>query len=162
MPYLSQIQYRTVLEPNGSTAGRLVDLAVPGQAPGTPTVQWAVLATPEGERVVPWSEVFAEVTHFRLRHLSTSLPPVHLAAGTVRLARDLFDREIRQRGMGRAHLVSDVQLEENGGHLRLVGLDVGLRGLLRRAGIEGLAERVAGVVGRRVPVLHVAWPEVER
>ena len=41
--------------------------------------------------------------------------------------------------------VNDLQLSEVDGQLRLVGADVGLRGLLRRVGTESLAERIAGL-----------------
>ena len=162
MPFLSQIQYRKVLEPSGSEAGRLADLAVLPQGDGTPTVRWAILAVPDGERIVPWAEMIAEVTHFRLRHGSAALAPVRMPEGCVRLARDLFDKEIRDRGAARSVRVSDVELEESGGHLRVTGFDVGARGLFRRAGAEGLARRFAAIVRRRLEARIVPWGNAER
>ena len=66
MPYLSEIQHRRVIEPNGNEVGTLKDLAVVphGQFPA---VQWAVLGTSEGERVVKWSDMAQEIGHLRLR-----------------------------------------------------------------------------------------------
>ena len=60
MPYLSEIQHRRVIEPNGNEIGTLKDLAVVphGQFPA---VQWAILATGDGERVVKWSDIAQEI-----------------------------------------------------------------------------------------------------
>ena len=52
-------------------------------------------------------------------------------------------------GYGRREVVvrvNDLQLEETAGQLRLVGADVGLRGLLRRVGAEGLVERARAML----------------
>jgi magnesium transporter len=57
--------------------------------------------------------------------------------------------------------VNDLQLEESGGSLRLVGADVGLRGLLRRVGTERLADRVARAFGRQLPRGIIPWHLVE-
>jgi magnesium transporter len=43
----------------------------------------------------------------------------------------------------------------------LVGADVGLRGLLRRVGAEGLAERAFGLAGRKLPRGIIPWHLVE-
>jgi magnesium transporter len=58
--------------------------------------------------------------------------------------------------------VNDLQLSEVDGQLRLVGADVGLRGLLRRVGAEGLAERVVGIAGRKLPRGIIPWHLVEQ
>src|SRR6266571_3547179 len=66
VPYLSDIQHRRVIEPNGTEVAKLADLAVVPQGQ-FPAVQWAVLATPEGERIVRWNELAQEIGHLRLR-----------------------------------------------------------------------------------------------
>ncbi|HEU5287799.1 MAG TPA: CBS domain-containing protein, partial [Candidatus Limnocylindria bacterium] len=57
--------------------------------------------------------------------------------------------------------VNDLQLSEVDGQLRLVGADVGLRGLLRRVGAEAFAERFAGMAGRKLPRGIIPWHLVE-
>ena len=66
VPYLSDIQHRRVIEPNGTEVAKLADLAVVPQGQ-FPAVQWAILATPEGERVVRWNELAQEIGHLLLR-----------------------------------------------------------------------------------------------
>src|SRR5439155_1012878 len=45
--------------------------------------------------------------------------------------------------------------------LRLVGADVGVRGIFRRIGAERVAERFAGIVGRKLPRGIIPWHLVE-
>lgn len=160
MPYLSEIQHRRVLEPTGAEAGKLADLAVvpKGQFP---PVQWAVLATAAGERTVRWTDLAGEPAHYRLRAPLASLADETLPPEALRLARDLLDKQIVDTHGAKVVRVNDLQLDPSGGALRLVGADVGLRGLLRRVGGEALAERALGIVGRTLPRGIIPWHLVE-
>ena len=55
-----------MIEPNGTEVAKLADLAVVPQGQ-FPAVQWAILATPSGERIVRWNEMAQEIGHLRLR-----------------------------------------------------------------------------------------------
>lgn len=159
MPYLSDIQHRRVLDAGGDALGHLRDLAVmPGER--IPAVQWAILAKRDGERVLRWSDLAIEPAHVRLRRRLEGLPPEALPAGAIRLGRDLLDQEIVDGAAAAAGRVTDLQLEESAGQLRLLGADVGYRGLLRRIGIEGPIAAVARAVGRPLPRRIVAWGDV--
>ncbi len=126
-----------------------------------PVVQWAVLATPSGERVVGWADLVAENDRYRLRVPGDELAPATPPADALRLAKDLLDKQIVDTHGAKVVRVNDLQLEETGGQMRLVGADVGLRGLLRRVGGEGVAERAAGIVGRKLPRGIIPWHLVE-
>src|SRR5207245_7580922 len=79
----------------------------------------------------------------------------------LRLDRDLVGRQIVGRSGAKVVRGNDRQLSEVDGQLRLVGADVGLRGLLRRVGAETVAERVVGLAGRRLPRGIIPWHLVE-
>jgi CBS domain-containing protein len=161
MPYLSEIQHRKVIEPSGNEVGTLKDLAVIPQGQ-FPAVQWAIVATPAGERVLRWSDVAQEIGHLRLRpRRDGSSHDTSLPAEALRLARDLLDKQIVDTHGAKVVRVNDLQLSDVEGQLRLVGADVGLRGLLRRVGAESLAERVVGVAGRKLPRGIIPWHLVE-
>jgi len=160
VPYLSEIQNRRVIEPNGNVVGRLTDVAVVPQGQ-FPAAQWAILATPGGEKVVRWADLAQEIGHLRLRSRLEATPPAQLPPDALRLARDLLDKQIVDTHGAKVVRVNDLQLSEVDGQLRLVGADVGLRGLLRRVGAEGVAERIAGVAGRRLPRGIIPWHLVE-
>jgi CBS domain-containing protein/sporulation protein YlmC with PRC-barrel domain len=160
VPYLSDIQHRRVIEPSGNEVGKLADVAVVPQGQ-FPAAQWAILSTPAGEKVVRWSELAPEIGHFRLRNRLETTPTATLPSEALRLARDLLDKQIVDTHGAKVVRVNDLQLSEVEGQLRLVGADVGLRGLLRRVGAESVAERIAGLAGRRLPRGIIPWHLVE-
>jgi len=160
MPYLSEIQHRRVIEPNGNEVGTLKDLAVVPQGQ-FPAVQWAILATGDGEQVVKWADMAQEIGHLRLRGRREGMQTVTLPPEALRLSRDLLDKQIVDTHGAKVVRVNDLQLSEVDGQLRLVGADVGLRGLLRRVGAESLAERVLGMAGRKLPRGIIPWHLVE-
>jgi len=157
MPYLSEMHHRRVIEPNGNEVGTLKDLAVVPQGQ-FPAVQWAILATGDGEKVVKWSDIAQEIGHLRLRGRIDVVPDASLPGDALRLSRDLMDKQIVDTHGAKVVRVNDLQLSEVEGQLRLVGADVGLRGLLRRIGAEGFAERV---FGKRLPRGIIPWHLVE-
>jgi len=160
MPYLSEIQHRRVIEPNGNEVGTLKDLAVVPQGQ-FPAVQWAILATGNGEQIVKWSDMAQEIGHLRLRSRKEGMTSVTLPPEALRLSRDLMDKQIVDTHGAKVVRVNDLQLSEVDGQLRLVGADVGLRGLLRRVGAEAIAERIFGVAGRKLPRGIIPWHLVE-
>lgn len=160
MPYLSEIQHRRVIEPNGNEVGTLRDLAVVPQGQ-FPAVQWAILSTGEGERVLRWSDIAQEIGHLRLRARLEATPQATLPPEALRLAHDLLDKQIVDTHGAKVVRVNDLQLSEVEGQLRLVGADVGLRGLLRRIGAEAFAERFAALAGRKLPRGIIPWHLVE-
>jgi len=139
---------------------KLADVAVvpTGQFP---PVQWAILATKSGEQAIRWSDLTSEVGHYRVRVPLDELIKAGLPDDALRLHRDLMDKQIVDTHGAKVVRVNDLQLEEAGGQLRLVGADVGLRGLLRRVGGERIAEGIAGVVGRKLPRGIIPWHLVQ-
>lgn len=160
MPYLSEMANRRVIEPNGDDIAKLADLAVVPQGQ-FPAVQWAILSTGGGERVIRWADMAQEIGHLRLRQRLATLPETPLPPEAIRLSRDLMDKQIVDTDGAKVVRVNDLQLSEVEGQLRLVGADVGLRGLLRRIGAEGLAERVVGMAGQKLPRGIIPWHLVE-
>ena len=73
------------------------------------------------------------------------------------LARDVLDKQIVDLDGRRVVRVNDLQLTEVRGELLLVAADIGVRGILRRLGLEGLGKAVARLFGRNLPMVLVAW-----
>ena len=160
VPYLRDIQHRRVLDAGGDPVGHLRDLAVM-PLEHIPAVQWAILATGDGERILRWSDLAIEPAHVRLRRRLEGIPREALPPGALRLGRDLLDQEIGDGTSATAGRVTDVQFEESAGQLRLLGADIGYRGLLRRIGIEAPLAGIARVLGRPLPRRIVAWGDVQ-
>lgn len=161
MPYLSEIRRSKVVDPAGAEIGRLLDVAVIPKEQ-FPLVQWAILRSPDGERIVRWADLEPADGHYRLRE--SAVPPAagELPPEALRLGRDLLDKQIVDTHGAKVVRVNDLQLEDKGGQLRLVGADVGLRGILRQIGGERAAERIAGIIGRKLPRGIIPWHLVEK
>jgi CBS domain-containing protein/sporulation protein YlmC with PRC-barrel domain len=162
VPYLSEITRAKVVDPAGTEIGRLADVAVVPREQ-FPAVQWAIVRAPDGERIVRWADLERVDRHYRLKESAVPPAPGELPPEALRLGRDLLDKQIVDTHGAKVVRVNDLQLDDKkDGRLRLVGADVGLRGLLRRMGGEHAAERVAGVVGRKLPRGIIPWHLVEQ
>ncbi|MBI2773178.1 MAG: hypothetical protein HYX56_01610 [Chloroflexi bacterium] len=155
MPYLSEILYRRVLDASGDMVGRVKDLVI-SPSEQFPPVQWAIVGTGTGERVLRWNEMAIESAHVRLRRRLEGMPAERIPADAVRLGRDVLDQNVTDTASGRTLQVSDVQLEETGRQLRVMGADASGRGLWRRVGFEALAAIFARGGQERI----VPWHQV--
>lgn len=160
MPYLSDLLHRRVLDAGGDPVGHLKDLAVlPGER--IPAVRWAILATGDGERILRWADLAIEPAHVRLRRRLEGLAVETMPDDALRLGRDLLDQECVDGRTAAAVRVNDVRLEETGGQLRSLGVDVGWHGLLRRIGVEGIVAAMARVIGRPLAPRLIPWDQLE-
>ena len=71
MLYLSEIQRAKVVDPAGTEIGRLLDIAVVPKEQ-FPAVQWAILRTPLGERIVRWTDLERVSRGYRLKESAVS------------------------------------------------------------------------------------------
>jgi magnesium transporter len=158
MFYLSDVQNRRVVDENGQLIGKVADVIVASRDQ-FPPVQGIVVSAAEGERVVRWSDVASVGKSVVVRATApTSVPP---DGDGIRAARDLLDKQIVDTHGAKVVRVNDLQFAEVEGVLRLVGADVGMRGILRRLGVEQPADKVASAVGRRLPRGIIPWHLVE-
>src|SRR5437868_10700901 len=160
MLYLSEIKRAKVVDPAGTEIGRLADLAVVPKEQ-FPAVQWAILRTPAGERIVRWGDLERVSRGYRVKDSAIPPAPGELPPEALRLGRDLLDKQIVDTHGAKVVRVNDLQLDDKAGQLRLVGADVGLRGILRQVGGERAAERFAGLLGRKLPRGIIPWHLVE-
>ncbi|HVF10193.1 MAG TPA: CBS domain-containing protein [Abditibacteriaceae bacterium] len=170
MAYLSHILGKHVVDSVGQPVGRIVDLAI-------------TVAEPFGGEFPPVTLVLvrAGATHLRLRwEMIADLnafgrgnaclldkPRAHLTigqekGGEVFLRADVLDKQIIDMSNNRLVRVNDVFLIEDGEQLRVAGVDVSLRGLLRR--VRHLEDSIVPVLKRLGIAMHrehIPWNEVE-
>lgn len=162
MPYIgelfvSEILKKPVLDKMGEEIGRLTDfLLIPGEV--FPRVS-ALVVTRRGKTyVINWDAV----NIFNKRILSATLladglAPEEVSEGALVICRDLLDKQIVDIDGAKVVRVNDLKLGEVHGHLCLVAADVGLRGLMRRLGLESQGEKVARAVGYKIPRNLISW-----
>ena len=169
MAYLSHILGKQVVDSVGQPVGRIVDLAI-------------TVAEPFGGEFPPVTLVIvrAGATHLRLRwEMIADLnvlgrgnaclldkPRAHLTigqekGGEVFLHGDVLDKQIIDMSNNRLVRVNDVFLIEDNDQLRVAGVDVSLRGLLRRVRLEDSLVPLSKKLGFAMPRQHIPWNEVE-
>jgi len=152
--HLSLIAGGTLRDRNGGRLGKVDDLIVRLGEDYPPVT--GVLATVAGRQVfVPASEL-AEIAHARVDMVSDriDLQPFERRAGEVLLRKDVLDRQLINIDGARLVRANEIEIARIEGWYRVVGVDTGLRGIVRR------------VVPRRVgtnmpPSAFLDWASVE-
>jgi CBS domain-containing protein len=132
-----------VVDPSGGKLGRVDDVIVRLGDDVYPPVT-GLLATVAGRQVfVPADEV-AEIEHGRvaLRALRLDLQPFERRPQEVLLKRDVLDRQLINVEGARLVRANELELARLDGWYRVVGVDVGFRGLVRRLLPHALADSI--------------------
>ncbi len=160
MVFLTEILGAEVVDVRQRRVGRVRDLAVRVQQP-YPVVTG--LATSRRlDTVIPWSAVRTIAgREIALRATRETVERYGAATDDVWLARDILDKQVVDLDGRRVVRVNDLQLTESAGSMLLVGADIGIRGILRRLGVEGLGKAIVRLFGRELPMVLVAWNVVD-
>lgn len=79
----------------------------------------------------------------------------------VLLGRDVLDKQIVDTGGARVVRVNDIKIAKMGDSVRIIAVDVGARGMLRRLGIEWFLNIVEKIMRKRIPVSLIGLNHVE-
>ncbi len=153
--HLSLIVSGELRDRSGGKIGRVDDLIVRLGEDEYPPVT-GLLATVAGRQLfVPADEV-EEIGHGRatLRSVRLDLQPFRRRPQEVLLKKDVLDRQLINVDGARLVRSNEIEIARLGGWYRVVGVDVGLRGLLRRIVPRALAENVG-------PSEFLDWASVE-
>ncbi len=161
MTHLSELIGSSVRTANGLRIGRVSDVVV-APKDSYPVVDALIVETANSKKtIVPWA---------RVRALDRRNVTVEPETGTaiqaegsepsngVLLARDILDKQIVDPEGARVVRVNDLELASVDGSLRLVGVDVSGRALLRRLGLGPVGQALS----LRLPERVIAWQDVDK
>lgn len=158
--YLTQLLGKPVMEPDGRRVARVVDV-IATQGGRLPTIAALFL---KGRPREGWVSVEdAKITDggVLLRADWEALDAYKPRANDLRLQRDILDKQIVDVHDYRVVRVNDVRLAGCNDLLCVVGVDAGLRALVRRTGFGSPAEALAKMVRRPLHSNLIAWDDVE-
>ena len=161
MIYLSQMLGKPVVDAEGELLGTISDLAIQtGEV--FPRVTSLAFKGPGGVPfMISWRKYVDEFDGecIRLQMEATGIRFSYLQPQEVLLARDLLDRQIVDTQGMKVVRVNDLKLSESGSQLRLLGAEVGLRGILRGLApwIERATVAVAKRFGKKLDEQIIAW-----
>ena len=160
MLYLSQAIGRPVRDRQGEPIGQVADLIV-AVGDRYPPVTGLVVQTGRRRIFLPWSSVETlDDTGARLGTTTIDIEAFRQRPNEILLRSDLMDKQIVDIDGRKVVRVNDLRLDEVGGALHLVAVDVGGAGLLRRLGIEGPFRTVARNLRLPVGERYIDWEDV--
>lgn len=162
--FLSELLGRPVLAPGGRSLGRVQDLVVHTKDL-YPLVNALVLSRPRSSRVaLPWSEV-ADIEdralHLKSADLSGFSAPV-FSPEYIPLREAVLDKQVVDMSGAKVERVNDLHLIRVQEHLRLVHVDIGARGLIRRLGWEGAVDQLIDwLFSYRLTDRFISWKYIQ-
>ncbi|MBF0499149.1 MAG: magnesium transporter [Candidatus Riflebacteria bacterium] len=139
--YLADILDAKVCDASGAEIGHIVDMPM-HLGEKFPRLPGLIIRKRNGkEKCFARREQFSEFGsttgrgYFKLSVTLDSLPAFSEVPEQV-LLRNIWDKQIVDMSDARVVRVNDLQLAEHKGELRLIGVDIGTRGLIRRMGWE--------------------------
>ena len=161
MRFLSQCIGLPVRDPTGEPIGTIADLIV-AIGDRYPPVTGLVARTDGRQIFLPWRNVEAlDDGGARLRVPTIDIGKFRQRRNEILLKADLLDKQIVDIEGRKVIRVNDVSLDEIEGRLRVVAVDVGAAGLLRRLGVERGARAIARNLRRSVPERYIDWEDVD-
>jgi CBS domain-containing protein len=163
MPYLSELLGRPVIDSDGITIGALVDIVarIWKEVPH-PSVEAIVFEQKKERHMVPFSSVLLLMTAaIPLNCKQANLTEFSPSEEDVFLVKDVLDKQIIDVDGARVVRVNDLELIKVNGNVFVSNVDIGGMGILRRAGLSGLANRVTAGLHLKSPQNSISWDFVE-
>jgi Mg2+ transporter MgtE len=161
MFYLTQMLGKPVVDSTGEVIGEISDVAIATGEVFPRVTSLAFLGPGKTPFMLSWRKYVDSIDAERitLNAPRSELRFSYLQPDEVLLARDLLNKQIVDTQGMKVVRVNDLKLSESRNQLRLLGAEVGIRGILR--GLHPALERTVAVLaralGRELPENLIAW-----
>lgn len=162
MNYLSQMIGLPVIDATGEKIGVVNDLGIATGEVFPRVTSLAFKGPSKTPFMISWRKYVDTISDEHVL-LSVAAPDIrfsYLQPSELLLARDLLDKQIVDTQGLKVVRVNDLKLSFSGkNQLRLLGAEVGLRGILRELWppLEPAAIKVAGLFKKKIPEKLIAW-----
>jgi magnesium transporter len=159
--FVSEILKKLVLDPKGEELGRVRDIVlVKGEK--FPKVSALIIVRKKGMFNLPW----ADLNIFNKRIISAiiygeSLQSYESGENDLLIVRDILDKQIVDANGAKVVRVNDIKLEGYNSEAILVAVDVGMRGIMRRLGVERSGEDLMKLFNKRIPYALISWNYIQ-
>ncbi|GAB4279462.1 MAG: hypothetical protein Kow0056_12630 [Coriobacteriia bacterium] len=161
MFYLTQMLGKPVVDADGQEVGRISDVAIETGEVFPRVTSLAFVGPDKTPFMLSWRKYVQEITPERilLNVPAKDIRFSYLQPDEVLLARDLLNKQIVDTQGKKVVRVNDLKLSEAKGQLRLLGAEVGVRGLLRALSpaLEKAVVSLSSALGKPVGEKLIAW-----
>ncbi len=155
--FVSEIIKKPILDPKGEELGKVKDLIV---VKGDPLPKISAIIIEKKRKLfnISWTDL----NIFNKRIISANiyakdLQPYELSEKDLLMVRDILDKQIVDVNGVKVVRVNDVKLEGFKSDAVLIAVDVGMRGILRRLGIERGGEDLLKIFNKHLPYNLISW-----
>lgn len=159
--FVSEILGKPVLDPKGEELGKVKDLIV---IKGEPLPKISALIIERRKKIykLPWYEL----NIFNKRIISSKIYPEGLTPyeydeKDLLILRDILDKQIVDANGAKVVRVNDVKLEGYKDEAILIAVDVGMRGIMRRLGVERSGEDLMKLFKKHLPYNLISWNYIQ-
>jgi Mg2+ transporter MgtE len=159
--YLSQMLGKPVVDATGDEIGTINDIAIATGEVFPRVTSLAFRGPDKTPFMLSWRKYVAEFDGERVA-LNVAAPDIrfsYLQPDEVLLARDLLNKQIVDTQGMKVVRVNDLKLSESRNQMRLLGAEVGMRGIFRAMTpvLERWIDRLLRAFGRELPENLIAW-----
>jgi CBS domain-containing protein/sporulation protein YlmC with PRC-barrel domain len=159
--FVADILGKAVLDPRGEEIGRVRDIAVEGGST-FPRAVGLFIEKKKVTRYLPWEEL----SIFNRRIISSrkreeEIPESAPSGDHLLIGRDILDKQIVDIDGAKVVRVNDVKLTEEGGMALVSDVDVGMRGILRRLGVERRGDAFFRAIRHPLRPQLISWAFIQ-
>jgi len=159
--FISELLKKPILDFKGDSLGTLKDIIVVRGEP-LPVVKSLIVSRKKKGFAVPWDTM----TIFNKRIMASTLSTDAIARyepsdEDLLAVRDILDKQIVDATGAKVVRVNDIKLEGFEGKAVLVAVDVGMRGILRRLGIERQGNEFFKLFRVELPHNLISWTYIQ-
>jgi len=163
MIYLSEFLGKPVMDASGEVIGEVSDLGISTGEVFPRVTSVAFMGKEKRAFMLSWRKYVQELNKdfLKLNKNKEEIRFSLLQPGELLVQRDLLDQQIVDIQGLKVVRVADLKFTESGQGLRLIGAEVGIRGLLRRLRMEKFMDAVTRLFNYEYPERLIAWNYME-
>lgn len=159
--FSSEIIKKPVLDPVGEELGRVKDIMI---VKGDPLPRISALILEKKSKL--FNLLWTDLNIFNKRIISSrvyidNLQPYEFEEDDLLIVRDILDKQIVDANGAKVVRVNDIKLEGYNDNAVLIAVDVGMRGILRRLGVERGGEDLMRLFKRHLPYNLISWNYIQ-
>lgn len=159
--FVSEILKKPVLDPRGEELGRVKDLRVIRGEP-LPKIATLIVEKKKSQYLLRWE--YLSIFNKRIisaKIYAEKLESYESSEDDLLIVRDIFDKQIVDANGAKVVRVNDVKLEGLNSDACLIAVDVGMRGILRRLGVERNGESLVRIFGKTLTHNLISWNYIQ-
>lgn len=159
--FLSEVIKKPVFDPKGEVIGRMKDAVVVKGDP-LPKISALIIERKKQLYRIKWEDINIFNKRIISSYLDTgSIGPSEGSEDDLLAVRDILDKQIVDANGAKVVRVNDIKLEGYEGEAVLVAVDVGMRGILRRLGLERGSEEFLRLFNSSMPCNLISWNYIQ-